>query len=198
VVQKSPLSDLPTPRLVSAIRRATGHTQESLARELGVSFATLNAWERGRSNPRTSHRRVLEGMGKKLGVSMGLKVLVVDDNQPSARLLKAMLVASCGEVTVWIESNRTDALLRCGAVQPDVMFLDILMPGLDGFETAQRVANMQGLDNVRVVFVTASMDEATLARARSSSAAAVLQKPFNTEDLEQVLGEIGATLLLSA
>jgi len=198
VAQKSQLTDLPTPRLVSAIRQATGHTQESLARDLGVSFATLNAWERGRSNPRTSHRMVLERMGKKLGVSMGLKVLVVDDNQPSARLLKAMLVASCNEATVWVESNGTDALLRCGAVRPDVMFLDILMPGLDGFETAQRVVKMQGLDNVRVVFVTASMDEATLDRARESSAAAVLQKPFTTEDLERVLGEIGATMLLSA
>lgn len=198
MVQKSQLTDLPTPRLVSAIRQATGHTQESLARELGVSFATLNAWERGRSNPRASHRKALEQLGEKLGVSMGLKVLVVDDSVASARLLETMVVASCGEVTVWVESNGTDALLRCGAVQPDVMFLDILMPGLDGFETAHRVANMQGLDNVRVVFVTASMDEAILARARDSSAAAVLHKPFTAEDLDGVLAEIGATLRLSA
>ena len=109
-----------------------------------------------------------------------------------------MVTASCHEVTVWIESNGTDALLRCGAVQPDVMFLDILMPGIDGFETAKRVTSMQGLDNVRVVFVTGSADEATLERARSSPAAAVLHKPFAAEDLELVLNEIGATLLLSA
>ena len=48
--------------LVSAIREAGGYSQEALARELGVSFPTVNSWERGRSRPRRAHVLALESL----------------------------------------------------------------------------------------------------------------------------------------
>jgi CheY-like chemotaxis protein len=179
--------DLPTTRLVSAIRKRTGLTQEGLARDLGVSFATLNAWERGRSEPRPSHRRILEEMASDLGIDGGLRVLIVDDDPAACSVLEAILNASPRDITVWSESNGTDGLLRCGAIRPDVMFLDIRMPGIDGFAVADRVNRIGGLEDVRIVFNTFVTDETILERARNSSAVAVLTKPNTPRDVEEAL-----------
>ena len=49
-----------TSELVRGIRESTGWTQEELARQIGVSFSTVNAWQRGRRNPHPYLRKRLE------------------------------------------------------------------------------------------------------------------------------------------
>jgi CheY-like chemotaxis protein len=179
--------DLPTVRLVSAIRKRTGLTQEGLARDLGVSFATLNAWERGRSEPRTSHRRALEQMASDLGIDGGLRILIVDDDPAATTVLEGIVLGLPRDVTVWTESNGTDGLLRCGTVRPDVLFLDIRMPGVDGFAVAERLNHIEGLEDVRIIFNTSLTDEGILQRARDSSAVAVINKPNTPGAVEEAL-----------
>lgn len=181
------MHDLPTTRLVSAIRKRAGLTQEALARNLGVSFATLNAWERGRSEPRASHRRSLEEMATDVGVDGGLRVLIVDDDPASRAVLEGILHGLPRDLTVWSESNGTDGLLRCGAIRPDVMFLDIRMPGIDGFAVAERVNRIGGLEDVRIIFNTSLTDDTVLDRARRSGAVAVITKPNTPRLVEEAL-----------
>jgi CheY-like chemotaxis protein len=173
--------------LVSAIRKRAGLTQEALARNLGVSFATLNAWERGRSEPRASHRRSLEEMAIDIGVDGGLRVLIVDDDPASRAVLAGILYGLPRDLTVWSESNGTDGLLRCGAIRPDVMFLDIRMPGIDGFAVAERVNQIGGLEDVRIIFNTSLTDDTVLDRARRSGAVAVITKPNTPRLVEEAL-----------
>ena len=70
---------LTTSELVSRIRGANGDTQEGLARRLGVSYPTVNSWERGRSEPHPARRRELEDLAESLGIRAELSVLVIDD-----------------------------------------------------------------------------------------------------------------------
>jgi CheY-like chemotaxis protein len=182
------MSSIPTPLLVAAIRRETSQTQEALAREFGVSYATVNAWERGRNRPHPGHRAALEEMAKRVGVGSDLVVLVVDDDPGSCAVVEGLLAASEGTIDVVTATSGSEALLLCGTLKPDVVFLDILMPGIDGLEVARRVNGIPGLEHMRIVFITSSSDPQLIARAGATGAAGVLIKPLSQEDVNRALG----------
>ncbi|MFQ5555594.1 MAG: multiprotein-bridging factor 1 family protein, partial [Acidimicrobiia bacterium] len=93
------------PELVATIRERAGLTQEALARELGVSFPTVNAWERGRSHPRQAHVDQLCAFADRLGISRGLTVLVIDDDPVSCAVLESLLDLSELPVTTITAQN---------------------------------------------------------------------------------------------
>ena len=177
---------LSTSELVARIRQANGDTQEGLARRLGVSFPTINSWERGRSEPRAHHRRELEGLADELGISHELVVLVIDDDPVTAELVRAAAADVDGAVTVEAALDGWEGLIKCGALQPRLLFLDIMMPGIDGLEVARRLPTIDGLDDLRVVFVTASQSPDVLARA-GAIGNDVLVKPLELADLSEAM-----------
>ncbi len=188
------MQDLPTPRLVETIRSHAGLTQEGLARQLGVSFATVNAWERGRSEPRRTRRLALERLAEAVvqpvtGPRAGgeVVVLVVDDDPVARHLVEAMVRRTADRATVHLASGGVEGLLLCGAVRPDVLFLDVMMPDLDGVEVAGRIHGIPGLAQVVVVLMTASEDPAVLDRARRSPADRVLTKPLDPAQVAELL-----------
>lgn len=177
---------LSTPELVSRIRAANGDTQEGLARRLGVSFPTVNSWERGRSAPKPGHRQVLEELAASLGVGQELVVLVIDDDPVTAELVRAAAVDVDAAVRVDSALSGWEGLVKCGALQPHLLFLDVMMPGIDGLEVAERLPAIEGLSALRVVFVTASQSPEVLARA-AALGNAVLTKPLELADLTEVM-----------
>jgi CheY-like chemotaxis protein len=158
---------LSTPLLVARIRAATGDTQEALARRLGVSFPTVNAWERGRSLPRAPYRRLLEQVADEFGVVHNVTLLVIDDDPVTAALVEAAAGVADDAIAVESTTDGFEGLLKCGALKPDVVFLDIMMPGIDGIEVARRIPTIGGLESTTVVFVTSSRDRAILDRAQA-------------------------------
>ena len=177
---------LSTSELVAAIRRAGGDTQEALARRLGVSFPTVNAWERGRSRPRPHHRRRLDQLASELGITYEFTVLVIDDDPATGAIVDAAAREVDSAITVESALNGWEGLVRCGSLQPALVFLDILMPGIDGIEVARRLPEIQGLDGTEVVFVTSSTDERLLARARELGHD-LLAKPLEVDRLVDTL-----------
>lgn len=179
-----------TSELVAAIRARTGDSQEDLARRLGVSFATVNAWERGRSLPRPGHRAAIDAFAAQIGIQQGFTVLVVDDDRTSCVVAAGMLAGSAHAVETHTVSNGIDGLLMCGSLRPDLVLLDILMPGIDGFAVASQLHDITGLEHVALVFVTASEDERILARARQASQCPVLRKPLTPAAVHGVLDRL--------
>lgn len=178
-----------TPDLVATIRSRTGQTQEQLAHELGVSFATVNAWERGRSEPRRARRLALEELGRRLSLAErpALRVLVIDDD-PVSRAVVLGMVAGVGEpVTTDEASGGVEGLLKCGSQHPDLLFLDVLMPDVNGIEVADRVREIKGLEETVVVLMTSSDDPRLLARAERSAANHVLAKPLDEAVLRELV-----------
>lgn len=112
-----------------------------------------------------------------------MKVLIVDDEPPARDRLRELLdrlpdYETCGEA-----SHGAEALRLAASIQPDIVLLDIRMPGLDGLETARRLA---GLDQPpAIIFVTAYGDHAL--EAFEAHAVAYLLKPVRLERLEQGL-----------
>ena len=102
-----------------------------------------------------------------------MKVVIVDD-EPLARQVVRMLVESDRELTIAGECSGVDAAEVIARERPDILFLDIQMPEVDGFEVIERV----GADTVpAVVFVTAHDDYAL--RAFEVHALDYLLKPFD-------------------
>ncbi len=177
-----------TADLVAAIRARTGETQEEFARTLGVSFTTVNAWERGRAEPRRAKRLMLEELAGDLEVEVAetLRVLVIDDD-PVSRTIVEGYVASAGlKADTMTAGNGVDGLIRCGEHRPHLLFLDIMMPGLDGFDVADRVSQMDDLPT-EIVFMTSSREPDVLARAEASPAIAVLAKPLDAEIVRSLI-----------
>lgn len=112
-----------------------------------------------------------------------MQVLVVDD-EPLARQRLCALLAEDGGVSVAGEAaNGEDALAAVTDLRPDVVLLDVRMPGMDGLETARHLAR---LDAPPVVIFTTAYDDHALA-AFEANALAYLMKPVRAERLAEAL-----------
>jgi len=116
-------------------------------------------------------------------MSRPLRVLVVDDEK-LAREELCFLLGQAGQVEIAGQaSNGVDALALAAELSPDLVFLDVQMPGLTGFEVARRLVETEAMP--QLVFVTA-FDQYAL-DAFAVNAVDYLLKPVDADRLEQTL-----------
>ncbi|MEI8409887.1 MULTISPECIES: response regulator [unclassified Kribbella] len=108
------------------------------------------------------------------------RVLVVDDQPPNVRLLEAILAPRGYDVLT--ASSGEQALELIGAEDIDLVLLDILMPGIDGYEVCRRIRDQVDTAYLPVVMVTASGDEQKV-KALEAGADDFLTKPVNQSEL---------------
>jgi CheY-like chemotaxis protein len=107
-------------------------------------------------------------------------VLLVDDSDEQRTLYAAMLAPMARVATA---SRGEDALALASADPPDVIVLDVLMPGMDGWETCERLKADPRTSGIPIIMLT-SLDAVDVpARAREAGAKAVLMKPCPVERL---------------
>ncbi len=108
---------------------------------------------------------------------MTARILVVDDIPANVRLLEARLLAEYFEVLT--ASNGEQALAICEAERVDVILLDIMMPGIDGFEVCRRLKADPQTSHIPVVMVTALDQPADRVKGLQVGADDFLTKPVN-------------------
>ena len=116
------------------------------------------------------------------------RVVLVDDDSDLRKLVKLTLEFTAGwEVTAAADGAAGIEAVR--EVQPDVAVVDIMMPGMDGYEVCRRLKEDPQTMAVPVVFLTArkELDEA---KAREIGAAGVVIKPFEPERLAEEVREL--------
>ena len=118
-----------------------------------------------------------------------MKVLIVDDEQLARDRLARMLTDMNGYEVVGQAANGMQAIERCESTQPDVVLLDIRMPGMDGLEAARHMAGME--QPPAVVFCTAYEEHAI--EAFKVQAVGYLLKPVRRDDLSAVLASATRT-----
>lgn len=114
-----------------------------------------------------------------------LKILIADDESPARKKMKRMLEKFDGIEIIHLAENGLDALEHIEKLKPDVAFLDIEMPGLNGIEVVQ---NLTMDDPPFVVFATAYNEYAI--KAFDLNALDYLLKPVNEERLDEALKKI--------
>jgi two-component system CheB/CheR fusion protein len=113
------------------------------------------------------------------------RVLIVDDNEDAANSL-AMILELGGHETASVYTA-VDALQRAAAFRPDVVLLDIGLPGMDGYEVAQKMRELPGLRDIRLVAVTGYGRSDDRRRARDAGFDDHLTKPVEYALLERTL-----------
>ncbi len=108
---------------------------------------------------------------------MTARILVVDDLPANVRLLRAKLEAEYYEVLT--ASDGAQALAIAVAQQPDIVLLDVMMPGMDGFETSRRLKHDPETRHIPVVLVTALDDRADRIAGLEAGADEFLTKPID-------------------
>jgi len=68
-------------------------------------------------------------------------------------------------------------------IKPDIILLDIFMPDMDGFETAQNIKNNSRYMNIPIIFLTGTIDDQTKERSRELGVTDILTKPFEKPEL---------------
>ena len=117
-----------------------------------------------------------------------VQALVVDDSEEMTRSLCRMLEILDVEAVPALSVR--EAFLHLQHKLPDVIFLDIRMPGFDGFEVLEYLRREPRLENVPVCVISAENQPETLARAEALGAVDYFVKPVSIEDLEVFLKKI--------
>ncbi len=115
------------------------------------------------------------------------KILVCDDSITDLTHIKT-IVESTGALAI-TASNGREALEKAKAEQPDLIFLDIIMPEMDGFETCRKLRDHPETKHIPVVFVTSKNQKADRLWAQMQGAKGLISKPYQPD---QILEEIHA------
>jgi len=114
-----------------------------------------------------------------------LNILIVDDEEPARNRMRRMVEVISESEVAGEASNAFEALEKIRNLKPDVVLLDISMPGMDGMELARLLQKQEV--SPAVIFCTAFQDQALAAFDRE--AVDYLVKPVRVERLEQALGK---------
>ncbi len=112
---------------------------------------------------------------------MAYRIVAVDDNPVVTQLIAAVLGQAGYDVEVLATGG--EALVALQRNPPDLLLLDLQMPGLDGLEVLRIVAEQKVCAGMPVLVLTAEDDSHYVAKARELGAAGYLLKPFRAQDL---------------
>lgn len=109
------------------------------------------------------------------------KILIVDDVASNVLLLKMLLTKE--GFSICTASNGQECIMMSKKEQPDLMLLDVMMPDMDGYETAVLLKKDPETAHIPIIFLTALNTAADLVKGYNSGGSDFLTKPFNKEEL---------------
>ncbi|MCB1957411.1 MAG: response regulator [Rhodocyclaceae bacterium] len=115
------------------------------------------------------------------------RLMIVDDSN----IIRSKIARALGEhglEVVGLSPNGEDAIERCVSARPDVITMDITMPGMDGIECIRQIRRLN--PTVRILVVSALADKATAIQALKEGAQGFVCKPFTEESLNEAIGEL--------
>jgi len=111
----------------------------------------------------------------------GLKILVIDDSKTIRRTAETLLTKE--GCTVFTAIDGFDALSKIADHQPDLIFVDIMMPRLDGYETCSLIKNNKVFRTTPVIMLSSKDGLFDRARGRIVGSEQYLTKPFTKDEL---------------
>ncbi len=177
-------------------------TPTEVARLLRVSPVTVRHWAlKGWLSAETTaggHRRFLkrevERFARERGISLqpsedgSFRVLIVDDDRNFARYVAEALTTQGSNVITDTAHDGFDAGTKVLSFEPHVVVLDLIMPGLDGFEVCRRLKQDPVTRMVRVIALTGYGGPEQAERILAEGAEACLQKPIDRRALLEAIG----------
>jgi signal transduction histidine kinase len=109
------------------------------------------------------------------------QILIVDDNPTDIKVLFDCLKSEGHRV--FIAQSGESALEKLAVMTPDLILLDVMMPGIDGFETCRRLKTTSSIQNIPVIFMTALSETEHKVKGFALGAVDYITKPFQQEEV---------------
>ena len=116
---------------------------------------------------------------------MSFKILIVDD-EPNIVIPLQFLMEQNG-YNVMVSSTGDDAMEMISSFMPDLVLLDIMLPGLDGYEVCQMMHENSDLRHIKIIFLTAMGRDADMAKGLAIGADSYITKPFSNADVVETV-----------
>ena len=168
-------------------------TPAEAARRLRVAPVTLRMWaDKGllRSHVTAGgHRRYPESEVERLlkmsevTSKSSAKIMIVDDDTFTAEILQDFLSDLASPPVIEVAHDGFEAGRKLLEFQPDIILLDLMMPGLDGFSVCHQVKNDRTTAHIRIIAITGQASEENIKRILSEGAEACLAKPVDHTEL---------------
>jgi two-component system OmpR family response regulator len=129
-----------------------------------------------------------------MGDARPLKRILLVEDDADIQAIAQLAMESLGGFEVRTCASGREALDAAGEFKPDLILLDVMMPGMDGPTTLQALRSAPGANTVPVVFMTARSGPAETAQYRALGAAGIIAKPFDPLTLCEEINGIWAQL----
>ena len=110
------------------------------------------------------------------------RILIVDDD-PNVALLMRLTLSRDGGFDLQTASNGEEAIEKVHVYHPDLMLLDLMMPGIDGMEVCRRIKADDKVSGISIIMVTARREPGDIIKGMDLGADDYITKPFNPEEL---------------
>jgi two-component system, OmpR family, phosphate regulon response regulator PhoB len=127
-----------------------------------------------------------------MGETVMIEVLVIDDEAPIRLLCRVNLEAE--GMTVIEAADGPSGLVKAREHTPDVVLLDVMMPGLDGWRVAEHLLEDERTNQIPIIFLTARAEFRDRARGLDIGGVDYVTKPFNPLDLAPLVRELLARI----
>jgi two-component system response regulator ResD len=125
---------------------------------------------------------------RRFGDGLTQSVLIVDDEPMARTLLRLMLVRAGFNVSE--AEDGFDALEKVQASQPDIILLDVMMPGMDGFSVCEELRQRKETSNLPIIMLSAKTDLDSINKGLRVGATKYLTKPISPEDLTRHVNDV--------
>ncbi len=177
-------------------------TPNEAAKLLMVSPITLRQWaQKGwikSYNTAGGHRRFLyhdlEYFADERGLTLmhadnsHTRILIVDDDPQLSGYLHELLTGASGSIEVETAYDGFDAGGKIQTWRPHILLLDLMMPGLNGFDVCHQIKNNPATQSIRIITMTGSHTPENVERILNAGAEACMAKPLDTNTLLILLG----------
>jgi len=100
---------------------------------------------------------------------MGKKILIIDDNDQDRKIIKRFL-SKAGYDEIFIVETGEDGLKKAESEKPELVIIDTILPGIDGFEVCRQIRETQSPSYPKIIIITGSIDAVDAVKARKSGA----------------------------
>lgn len=185
---------IPFSENLKSFRKHNRLSQETLAQKIGVSFTTVNRWENGHAMPNQLARKNIENMWHDMGFNFheeqqqkSYKILIVDDEPNISTMLKKSLLKLDFDVTIETADDGYEAGLKVSTFQPNLIILDVFLPGIRGDVVCQKIKQNPLTSNIYVIAISGKLDEQLKIELINYGADVVLEKPHIHEQINYII-----------
>lgn len=125
----------------------------------------------------------------------GIRVLVVDDEKAVVSVIRRFLERSQTPFQIEVALDGFEAGHQIATFRPNVIFLDLRLPGMDGFEVCRRIKSDADTSASHIIAMTGYYEGDVAQRIVDMGASLLMQKPFTPDDLRRALAKVGVEVV---